>query len=301
MPFIRRRRKPVGSLWNLGALTFPQLTRNVFDEIVANHVFGQAAELAFYFLFALFPLLLIMLTLFGLVASDDVELQNRFLSYFSGALPPAAFHLLNKVAGELTEHASGGKLTFGVVSALWCVSSAISAMIFSVNVAHHVRETRSWLRVRATTLGLSLLISTLLFLSLLMGLSANHLVRSFGMGLGLHPMADALYNGLRWLVAILFVTASCSLIYHCGPELKLQRRWQWITPGSTFGTLIWLVASVGFRFYLKFFNSYSASYGSLGAVMILLAWLYVTGLAYLVGVQINAEIERGAGVILDPR
>jgi membrane protein len=91
------------------------------------------------------------------------------------------------------------------------------------------------------------------------------------------------------------------LIYHCGPELKSQRRWQWITPGSTFGTLIWLVASVGFRLYLKFFNSYSASYGSLGAVMILLAWLYVTGLAYLVGVQINAEIERGARVIFGPR
>jgi membrane protein len=142
---------------------------------------------------------------------------------------------------------------------------------------------------------LSLLISILLFLALLMGLSVSHLVHRFGIGLGHQPVADALWNGLRWIVVLLFVTAAGSMIYYCGPDLRARRRWRWMTPGSTFGTLIWLVASLGFRIYLKFFNHYSASYGSLGAVMILLVWLYVTGLAYVVGVQINAEIERAAG------
>jgi membrane protein len=277
----------------LGRFTFWQIARTVVNEIITNNIFGKAAELAFYFLFALFPLLLIMLTLFGLAASDDVELQSRLFSWFSGALPPAAFQVLYKVAGELAEHASGGKLTFGVVSALWFVSSAVGAMTSSVNSAHHVPETRSWIRFRALMLLLSGFISTLLFLAFLMGMLANHLARRIGIGLGVHPVGDALWGGFRWLVAVAFITGICSLIYYSGPDLRARRRWHWLTPGSIVGTLIWLLASVGFRIYLEFFNTYSASYGSLGAVMILLAWLYVAALAYLIGVQINAEIARG--------
>jgi membrane protein len=279
----------------LGHFAFWQIARTVVDEIVTHNIFGKAAELAFYFLFALFPLLLIMLTLFGLAASDNVELQSRMFSFFSGALPPAAFQVLYRVAGELVEHANGEKLTFGVISALWFVSSAVGAMSSSVNSAHHVPETRSWIRFRALMLLLSVLISTLLFVAFLAGMLANHLVRGIGIGLGKHPMGDALWGGFRWLIAVVFITGTCSLIYYCGPDLRARRHWHWLTPGSIFGTLIWVLASEGFRIYLKFFNTYSASYGSLGAVMILLAWLYVTALAYLIGVQINAEIARGVG------
>src|SRR5215469_5856581 len=110
------------SLWELGGMTLPQLGLNVFDQIIENDVFGQAAELAFYFLFSLFPLVLIMMTLFGLFASQRIELQNRLLSYSADLLPPAAFQLLRNLIRELATHASGGKLTLGIVSAfLGCV------------------------------------------------------------------------------------------------------------------------------------------------------------------------------------
>ena len=112
-----------------------------------------------------------------------------------------------------------------------------------------------------------------------------------GTGLGLHPMVVLAWKGIQWPTAILFVSISCSLIYYCGPKLKERRRWQWFTPGSAFGGLVWLAASFGFRIYLHFFDNYSTSYGSLGAVMILLVWLYVSGLACLIGAEINAEIE----------
>jgi hypothetical protein len=121
------------SLWNLGGLTLSQLGHKVFDEIIANNVFGRAAELAFYFVFALFPLILIVVTSFGLFAADRIELQNDLL-------PPTAFQLLKTVVGELAAHASSGKLTFGIVSALWAVSGGISSMISSVNLAHHVQR-----------------------------------------------------------------------------------------------------------------------------------------------------------------
>jgi membrane protein len=280
------------SLWELGGMTLSQLAHNVFNQIIENDVFGHAAELAFYFLFALFPLILIMMTLFGLFASQRIELQDRFLSYFADVLPSAAFQLLRTVASELATHASGGKLAFGIVSALWGVSGAISTLIKSLNLAHHVNEARSWFKVRAIALGLSALISILLLAALFMVLAGRNFVDWIGRGLRLHPMVLLVWKVIQWPGAILFVILSCSLIYHCGPNLKERRRWTWLTPGSAFSTLVWLGASFGFRTYLHFFNNYSASYGSLGAVMILLIWLYVAGLAYLIGGQINAVIER---------
>jgi len=280
------------SLWKLGGLTPGELGRTVFEQIVANDVFGRAAELAFYFLFALFPLILLMMTLFGLFASYRVELQSDLLSYFAAFLPPTAFQLLRRVATELAAHASPGKLTFGIVSALWCISGGIRSIISFLNLAHRVREGRPWLKVWAIALGLSLLISILLFTALFMVLVGSRLVGWLGTGLRLHPMVVLIWKGIQWPAAILFVSITCSLIYYFGPNLKERRRWHWFTPGSAFGGFVWLVASFGFRIYLHFFDSYSISYGSLGAMMILLVWLYVTGLACLTGAEINAEIER---------
>lgn len=280
------------SLWKLGGLTPGQLGHTTVEQIIENDIFGRAAELAFYFLFALFPLILLMLTLFGLFASHSGELQSTLLSYFADFLPQTAFQLLRKVVTELAAHASGGKLAFGVVSALWVISSGICSIISFLNAAHHVREARSWFKVRAIALGLSILISILLFMALFMVLVGSRFVGWLGIGLRLHPMVVLVWRGIQWPIAILFVSISCALIYYCGPNLKGRRRWQWFTPGSAFGGFVWLVASVGFRTYLHFFNNYSASYGSLGAVMILLMWLYVTGLACLVGAVINAVIER---------
>ena len=283
------------SLWNLGGLTLSQLGRSVFDEIIANNVFGHAAELAFYFLFALFSLILIMVTSFGLLALDRVELQNDLLSYFADILPPTAFQLLKTVVAELATHASSEKLTFGIVSALWGVSGGISSMISSLNLAHQVRETRSWFKVRTIAVGLSVMISILLLAALFMVLVGNRFVSWLGAALGLHPLLVLVWKAIQWPGAIFFVLTSCGLVYLFGPNLKQRRHWHWVSPGGAFGVFVWLSASYGFRMYLHFFNHYSASYGSLGAVMVLMIWLYVFGLAYLIGGEINAVIER-AGV-----
>jgi len=287
--------KELESLWTPGDLTLGQMSRNVFEQIIANNVFGRAAELAFYFLFALFPLIFLMMTSFGLFVSHRAELQNGLLSYFADFLPPTAFQLLRKVTAEIVAHASQGKLTLGVVSALWCVSSCITSMISAVNASYHVRDTRSRLKVRAIALGLSVLISTLLLAALFMVLAGNRFVGFVGSGLGLRPMVVFIWKAIQWPAAIFFVTFSCSLIYYCGPDLKKRRRWHWFTPGAAVGVLAWLAALLGFRAYLHFFNNYSVSYGSLGAVMILLIWLYVSGLACLIGAEINTEIERSLG------
>jgi membrane protein len=271
-----------------------QLGQAVLEAINENNVVGRAAELAFYSLFALFPLIFLMMTLFGLFASHSIEFQNELLSYFANFLPPTAFQLFRSVTIEIAAHASHGKLTFGIVSALWCISSCISSMISFLNAAYHVRETRHWFKVRAIELVLSLLASILLLTALFMVLAGNHFVGWLGEGLRLNPILVLVWKAIQWPTAIFFVDLSCSLIYRYGPDLKEHRRWQWFTPGATFGALIWLAVSFGFRIYLHFFNSFSVSYGSLGALMILLVWLYATWLAFLIGAEINAEIERSS-------
>ena len=282
------------SFWKLGGLTPWQLGRAVFEEITANNVFGRAAELAFYFLFALFPLIFLMMTLFGLFASHSGELQTDLLAYFADFLPPTAFQLLRRIVTEIAPHASHGKLIFGAVSALWVISSCISSTISFLNAAYHVRETRSWFRARAIALVLSLLISILLLAALFMVLVGSHFMDWLAAGLRLHPIVVLVGKAMRWPTAIFFVALSCSLIYRYGPDVKERRRWHWFTPGAAFGAFIWLVVSFGFRMYLHFFNNYSVAYGSLGALMILLVWLYATGLACLIGAEINAEIERSS-------
>lgn len=281
------------SIWRLGGLSVWQLARNVLRDISANNLFGRASELAFNFLFALFPLLLFMLTLIGVFTSQRADVQGALLAYFSDFLPPAAFALLNTTVTDLAANAGSGKLTFGIVLALWFASGGASSMISALNLAYGVEEARSWIKVRAIALFLTLLMSVLLIAALALVLISGRAVDWLGAELSLTPEIVALWKALQWPAALAFVTLSHALIYYFGPNLK-NRRWHWITPGSAFGVLLWLAASLGLRAYLHFFNNYSATYGSLGAVMILLVWLHITGLAFLIGGEINAEIERAA-------
>ena len=278
--------------WSLGGQQPRQLARGVIRAARANDLLGSASGLAFNFLLALFPLVFFLLGLFGLFASRSAQLQTELLFYFADFLPPSAFQLLRSVIAELAQTASAGRITFSIFLALLFASGGFSSLISALNLTYRVSETRSWLRVRAIALGLTLVISILLLWALLIALVGGYAVDGVGVQLHLTAVVIALWKSLQWLAAVLFVTLSLSLIYYCGPDVRV-RRWQWFTPGSVVGVLFWLLGLGGFRVYLHFFNTYTATYGSLGAVMVLLIWLYLTSLAFLIGGQINSEIERG--------
>src|SRR6202051_2728912 len=279
------------SVWKLGGLSLWQLTKRVVHAVDEADLLDYASSLAFNFLLALFPLLLFMLALFGLFASRSSELQTSLLSYFADFLPPSAFQLLNDTTMELAKSSSGGKLTFGIVLCLWFGSGGISSMISTLNLIYHVRETRSWLKTRAIALALTVAISMLLLAALFILLAGGQLVDWIGMKLNLGATVVIVWKAMQWTATAVFAIVSFWLVYYFGPSFPM-RRWNWGIPGSIFGAILWLAASGGFRLYLHFFNTYTATYASLGALMILLVWLYVTGLAFLVGGEINAEIER---------
>jgi membrane protein len=292
--FVRSTDQQLDSIWKLGDLTFWQLTRKVQHGIVEDDLFGRASELAFSFLLALFPALLFMLVIFAQFASRSSQLQSSLRSYFAHFLPPTAFQLLSGVTNELGRNTSSGEFTFDivfdVVLALWFGSSGMSSMIFTLNAAYRVGESRSWFKIRLISLGLTITISILLLTALLILLVGGNLVDWIGVKLHLRSIVVIIWKGLQLAAAVLFVIVSCSMIYYYGPSLG-KRNWYWGTPGSIFGAFLWLAASVGFRINLHFLNTYPATYGSLEGVMILIVWLYITGLAFLIGGEINAQIE----------
>jgi membrane protein len=292
-PPSRSGRQKYKTIWKLGGLTLGDLSRSVVRDAIEDDLIGRASGLAFDFLLALFPLLVFLLTLFGLFASRSVQLRTSLLSYFADFLPPLAFQLLKNTTEELAKTASEEKLTIGVLLALWFASGGMASMISALNVAYRIKEVRSWLKVRAIALALTLTISILIFSALCIVLAGGTLIDWIGKELHLASEMVAVWKALQWPAAALFVVFSYALIYSCGPNAQ-RRRWYWITPGSAFGAFLWLAASAAFRVYLRYFNSYAAIYGPLGALVILVVWLYVTGLAFLIGGEINANIERAA-------
>lgn len=281
------------SLWKLGGLTPLRLLFHVLRGMLRDELLSRASALAFDFMFALFPLMIFMLALFGLFTSGDNQLQGTLLSYFSVLLPPSAFQLFNSVFNELAAHSDTQKLTIGFVAGLWFASGGMNSMISAMNVVYRVQDARSWLRVRTIALALTLAMSILMLSALLLVLIGDHVVDWLAAQFSWRSLLQVGWKDLRWPAAALFVMFSFSLVYYFGPDSP-DRRWRWVTPGSLFGVLLWLASSLGLRVYLGFINTYSVTYGSLGAVIILMCWLYATGLAFLIGAEINAEIDRAA-------
>lgn len=293
MPSSRSGGQNYKTIWKLGGLTLGELSKRVVRDALEDDLIGRASGLAFDFLLALFPLLVFLLALFGLFASRSIQLRTGLLSYFADFLPPLAFQLLKNTTEQLAMSASGEKLTISVLLALWFASGGVASMISTRNVSYRVKEARSWFKVRAIALGLTLLISILIFSALCIVLAGGNLIDWIGKELHFASEIVAVWKALQWPAAALFVIFSYDLIYYCGPAAQ-RKRWYWISPGSAFGALLWFAASAGFRIYLRFFNSYTAIYGSLGALIILVVWLYVSGLAFLIGGEINANIESAA-------
>lgn len=283
----------IQSIWALGGLTWQELSRRVWDGINRNDLFNRSYELAYNFLLAVFPMLLFLLGLLGMLASEGSRLRTDLFYYFQLALPPAAYDLLARTIREVTPSSTGGKLTFGLLFALYSGSSGMTQLMSTLNAAYEVREARSWMKVHLISLALTLAMSVLVIAALFLVLSGGQVLASLGRALGLSAAAFVLIRGLQFAISLAFVVFAFAVIYYFGPNVH-EQHWYWLTPGSIVGVGLWALASAVLRAYLHFFNTYSKTYGSLGAVIILMLWFYVTGLAFLVGSEINATIEHAA-------
>jgi membrane protein len=197
---------------------------------------------------------------------------------------------------ETTAAASSGKLTFGLIASIWSASVGISGVQEALNTVYKVKETRSYFMARLSAIGVTIVLSGILTLTLACLLGGDFFATLAHHSIESHFLATlvALISRLiGWSLATALLTLSFAVIYYWAPNLK-SRCWRWFTPGGAIGILFWLLASFSLRLYIHFFNFYSITYGSLGAVIILLMWFYITGLMLLLGAEINSEIEAAA-------
>jgi membrane protein len=275
-------------MWTLSGLTRREFFRRVWDQINEDDVFGRAAQLSYYFLLAVFPLLLFLMTLLGYLAQAGSEIRFKLLDYLGKVMPYSAVDLIQRTIEEISKEKGGGKLSFGLLAALWAASNGMSAITDTLNVAYDVKETRSWWKVRAVAIALTLLFAVMIILALTIVVLGGRVADFLAARVGL---SDVFWKALQWPIVLLFLVVTFAFIYHFAPNRK-ERKWHWITPGSVSAVALWLLISFGFQLYLHFFNSYSVTYGSLGALIILMLWFYFTGVAILIGGEVNAEIER---------
>jgi membrane protein len=281
------------SPWKLGGLGPITLAKRVWKEIDHDEIFNRGPGLSYYFLLALFPMLLFLTSLLGLVIGQNPQFQSTLYSYFGRVMPGDASSLVTKTIQEITTHASGWKLAISLVVALWTASGGMSALGTSLNAAYDVREGRPWWKRQLAFLLLTIGVAALVITALTIILFGGRLATFVGAHLNLSSTLTSIWMVVQWPIALFFVVFCFALIYYFAADIE-HARWYWITPGSVIGVLLWIAASFGFKIYLHFFDSYSKSYGSLAGVVVLMLWFYITGLALLVGGEINAEIEHAA-------
>ena len=283
----------MSSMWQLGGLTWKELAKRVWSEIQKDDVFGRSAQLSYYFLLALFPLLLFLTSVIGLIVGSGTGLRHSLFNYLSQVLPGSAFQLVDSTMYEISVASGGGKIASGILAALWAASNGMGAIIDALNAAYGVRDSRTWWRRHLIaielTIALSVVIISALVIVLYGGRIADHIAATYGLG---HLFAIT-WKILQWPIVLAFMLLAFALIYYFAPDVRNQK-WTWITPGAVIGVALWLLISFGFRLYLHFFDSYSKTYGSLGAVIVLMLWLYMTGAAILIGGEVNSEIENAA-------
>ena len=289
----KRDREAIASVWELGGLTWRELGRRVWQEIYLSDLFTRAAALSYYFLLALFPLLLFLTAVLGLFAEAGTELRQNLLGYLGQIAPRTAAALIAATVDEISQNAGSGKLSLGLLAALWFASQGMRAITDTLNAAYGVRESRAYWLVSLRSLGLTVGLAVLIISALALVLYGGEIGESLAGRFGFGEVFVSAWAVLQWPIVLAFVLLAFALIYYYAPDLRHQK-WYWITPGSLTGVVLWLFVSFVFRFYLRYFDRYSVTYGSLGAVIILLLWFYMTGAAILIGGKVNAEIEHAA-------
>ncbi|WP_194722757.1 YihY/virulence factor BrkB family protein [Noviherbaspirillum malthae] len=273
----------------LRGLSIGKLFVTSFKEFIGDDMPTQAAALAYHILFSLFPFFIFLIALISTLHLPDfidwLRQQAEFL------LPGQAMDQVNVVLNELREP-QGGLLSVGAVVALWTASAAARATMNAFNAAYGIRENRPiWLLYPLSIL-YTMAIAALLILSAALLLIGPQAMQWLSDQIGFEQFFVTLWTWLRWPVILLLLSLSAALVYYSAPAA--QPRFPFITPGAVLAVLIWILASLGFDYYVRNFADYSATYGSVGSVIVLLLYFYISAAVLLFGAEINACIERHA-------
>jgi membrane protein len=264
--------------------------KRTLRETSADNGLGLAAQLAYYFFLALFPALLFLLALASYLPAQD--LVGRVVGLMQGVAPQDVIAIIRDQLEQIAQGQQTGLLSFGVAAALWSSSAAMVAIIDALNRAYDVEDERPWWRQRLTAVLLTVGVAAFLLLSFGLVIAGPQLAEFIADRAGLGGVFEWTWKIVQWPIAFVLVATAIGLIYYFAPDV--EQDWVWITPGSLLATILWFASSLGFRFYVVNFGSYNETYGAIGGVMVMLLWLYLTGLVIVVGAEMNAEIEHAS-------
>lgn len=277
-------------------LSWGELVKRTAKETVDDDCLGLAAQLAYYFFLALFPAVLFVLAL-----ASFFPLTN-FIDDVVRALRPIApadvLGFFEEQLRRISNADNGGILTIGILGAVWSSSAAVVAIVGSLNRAYDIEEGRPWWKVRLTAIGLTIALAVLVLTSFTLIVAGPMLAEYLASWFGFGVVFEWTWKILQWPLAFFLVSSAVGLVYYFAPDA--EQDWVWITPGAVLGTLLWVVVSLLFKLYVANFTDYNATYGAVGGVIVLLLWFYISGLAILVGAELNAEIEHASPYGKDP-
>ncbi len=265
----------------------------LYNKILDTDVFGRAAQTAFYFSFSIFPLILFLISGFGLLVFSAEGLKAELFAYLGQVLPGTAFELVRKTAEEIVVNSSGGKVTLGLAIALWSASSGVDALRNALNAVYELKERRSWWRTKSESLGVTLLVTLLAAVALTIVFYGWQAIGYLSMKIGIENVSPLVLSAIQWISIIAVMLLACEIIYNLLPDRR-NKRWLWVTPGGLVAISLWLLLTSLFKLYISYFNSYDKAYGSLGAVIILMFWLYLTAVVAMAGGAINSVLSEMA-------
>ena len=270
-------------------LTWRDLVSRTLKESNADNALGLAAQLAYYFLFALVPAVVCVVALASFLPPETIQQTIEALRRFA---PGDVIDIVRDQLTALANRTNEGVFTFGLLVALWSSSAAMVAITDALNRAYDIEEARPWWKVRLTAIALTVGVAIFVVAAFALLLMGPRLLNEMSRLIGFGPTFALTWSIVRWPLAFVLVVVGIALIYYFGPDA--EQDWEWITPGAVLATVLWLIASMGFKIYVSQFGGYNETYGSLGGVMVLMLWFYLTALAILIGAEMNAEIEHAS-------
>jgi membrane protein len=273
--------------------SFTAIAIGTWRRAEKDDVFGAAAQLAYYLMLALFPMLIFLTSLIAYlpgVHDNIVDTIGRFA-------PPEAIALVKDTLADIVKSRSGGLISFGAIGTLWAASSGVAALISSLNTAYDVKETRPYWKQRLAALGLTILLLLLGVTGNLLFLFGAYIVERGASIFDLGELATWLWKAASYFLGTMLAVVAIDLLYYLGPDT--QRRFRWGTIGGVFAVASIIASSKLFSLYLHVGPGYSATYGSLGTVVVLMLWLYLVGLSIMFGAEINTQIKVSAEDILN--
>ena len=271
-------------------LSWSELLKRTFNETVADDVFNLAAQQAYYFFFALFPALLALISIASFFPIEN--LIGEIQTMLGRIAPKDVIDIVTEQIVKIGQSNAGGILTFAFLFTLWSSSSAVVALCSTLNTAYDITEGRAWWRVRLTALALTVGLALFILIAMTLVIAGPAIAEKIATVLHMGGAFTWTWNILQWPVVFALVVTAVALVYYFAPDA--EQEWIWITPGSVLATILWVIASLAFRFYITNFASYNETYGAIGGVMVLLLWFYVSGIALLIGAELNAEIEHAS-------